>query len=622
MTASPLALGAEFPTPDHAEWLELAENALRGRSIDSLRTHTVDGITVEPLYTAADLADRPSPGLPGLAPFVRGTRAAGAVVGGWDVRQHIACADAAEQNEAVLAGLAAGATSVWIRVDDPASLARMVEGVLFDLAPVALDAGHVTGDAARRLVELWKAGDAAPGDIGGSFRADPIGLLARTGVLASPLDQHFDELVALIDLARPFPRVRALAVDATVYADAGASEADELACSLAAAVDVLRALTQRGLSVSDVAAQLEFTYSATADQFATMAKLRAARRLWARVVEASGGADADQRQVQHVVSAPTMLTRRDPWVNLLRVTIATFAAGVAGADSVTAAPFDSALGQSDELGRRLAGNTQALLLEESGLARVIDPAGGSWYVESLTDELAQQAWARFQEIEAEGGLVAELRSGALGRRLHQTWTQRLDGLASRATPITGVSEFPDLGEVPLHRADLASRPEPESVGDRVEALPLRRLAGPFERLRDLAAATAPTVFCANLGSPAVHTARTSWATNFFAVGGIEAQADDSYPDAAAAAAAFGNSGSQLAVICSSDALYADHAAETATALSAAGARRVYLAGSPGEARAALEQAGVDEFIHMGVDVLASLRRAHQALGTLPTEEPS
>ena len=615
-TSETLTLGGEYPPADHDEWVALAEKALRGRSIATLRTTTLDDIVIEPLYTAADVADRPAPGLPGAEPFVRGATASGAVVDGWDIRQHFAERDPAAQNDAVLAALTGGITSVWLRVDDADDLPRMLEGVLLDLAPVALDAGHATFAAAKRLVELWQTSGASAADIGGSFRADPIGLLARTGVLATTIETQFDQLVELVELSRPFPTVRALAVDAATYGDAGASDADEVACSLAAAVAMLRALSERGVAVDEACAELEFTYTAGVDQFATVAKLRAARRLWARVAEVCG-ADVDgRRQVQHAVSAGSMLTRRDPWVNLLRVTIATFAAGVAGADAVTAAPFDAAIGVPDALGQRMARNTQALLLEESNLARVMDPAGGSWYVESLTDELARAAWARFQAIEAAGGIIDQLRSGALAAELEADWQHRLDRLSTRASALTGVSEFPDLAEATVGRQAVPVRPVPSTVGESITVLPRRRLAAPFEALRDAAdgAASAPEVFCASLGPLAVHTARTSWATNFFAAGGIRAVGHDGFADGAEAAAAFAASGSELAVICSSDEVYAEQAVAAASALKHAGARRVYLAGNPGDARPQLEAAGVDEFIHVGVDVLDALQRAHATLG--------
>ncbi|NDZ98894.1 methylmalonyl-CoA mutase, partial [Streptomyces sp. SID10116] len=256
------------------------------------------------------------------------------------------------------------------------------------------------------------------------------------------------------DLARlcgeRYPGLRALTVDALPFHEAGASAAQELGASLATGVEYLRALHDAGLSVDKAFAQLEFRFAATADQFLTIAKLRAARRLWARVAEVSG-APAAGAQRQHAVTSPVMMTRRDPWVNMLRTTVACLGAGVGGANAVTVLPFDHELGLPDAFARRIARNTSTILLEESHLARVIDPAGGSWYVERLTDELAHAAWDFFKEIERADGQAAALRSGFVGDRIAATWAERKKKLARRREPITGVSEFPLLTERPVER---------------------------------------------------------------------------------------------------------------------------------------------------------------------------
>ena len=246
-------------------------------------------------------------------------------------------------------------------------------------------------------------------------------------------------------------------MDALPYHEAGGSAAQELGASLATGVAYLRLLTGAGLTLQEACAQLEFRYAATADQFLTIAKLRAARRLWARVAEASGDVDAGAQR-QHAVTSPVMMARRDPWVNMLRTTVACLSAGAGGADAVTVLPFDHSLGLPDAFARRIARNTSTILLEESHLARVIDPAGGSYYVERLTDELAHAAWDFFQEIERAGGQAAALRSGMLGERLAATWAERGRKLAKRREPITGVSEFPNLAEKPVERESAPAGP--------------------------------------------------------------------------------------------------------------------------------------------------------------------
>ncbi|MEW2268795.1 methylmalonyl-CoA mutase [Streptomyces sp. SID685] len=589
-----LPLAAEFPDATHEQWQRLVEGVLRksGKEVsgaaaeDALSTTLEDGLRTRPLYTARDTA--PDPGLPGFAPFIRGARPEGGVADGWGVRQrHTTLADGA-----VLADLENGGTSLWLVLGEGgiplAELGRALEGVYLDLAPIVLDAGRDTAEAAEALLALYADKGVEPKAVRGNLGGDPLGYEARTGAA-----QDFAPYAGLAArCAETYPGLRALTVDALPYHEAGGSAAQELGASLATGVAYLRALTEAGLSVEQAAGQLEFRYAATADQFLTIAKLRAARRLWARVAEVSGAPGA---QTQHVVTSPVMMSRRDPWVNMLRTTVATLAAGVGGADSVTVLPFDHALGLPDAFARRIARNTSTILIEESYLARVIDPAGGSWYVERLTDELAEAGWEFFRTIERDGGQAAVLRSGRLRTDLATTWAERSKKLAKRREPITGVSEFPLLAEKPVER-----EPAPEAPSG---GLPRVRRDEAFEELRarsdaHLAATGArPRIFLATLGSAAEYTARASFAANLFQAGGIEPVTEGTFED----------SGATEAVLCSSDATYAERAEETAAALRAAGARQVFLAGRG-------EYAGVDRHVFAGCDAVDVLSATLDRMG--------
>ncbi|NDK24190.1 methylmalonyl-CoA mutase [Streptomyces sp. TR1341] len=589
-----LPLAAEFPDATHEQWQRLVEGVLRksGKEVsgaaaeDALSTTLEDGLRTRPLYTARDTA--PDPGLPGFAPFIRGARPEGGVADGWGVRQrHTTLADGA-----VLADLENGGTSLWLALGEGgiplADLGRALEGVYLDLAPIVLDAGRDTAEAAEALLALYADKGVEPKAVRGNLGGDPLGYEARTG--AAQDFAPYADLAARC--AETYPGLRALTVDALPYHEAGGSAAQELGASLATGVAYLRALTEAGLSVEQAAGQLEFRYAATADQFLTIAKLRAARRLWARVAEVSGAPGA---QVQHVVTSPVMMSRRDPWVNMLRTTVATLAAGVGGADSVTVLPFDHALGLPDAFARRIARNTSTILIEESYLARVIDPAGGSWYVERLTDELAEAGWEFFRTIERDGGQAAVLRSGRLRTDLATTWAERSKKLAKRREPITGVSEFPLLTEKPVER-----EPAPKAPSG---GLPRVRRDEAFEELRarsdaHLAATGArPRIFLATLGSAAEYTARASFAANLFQAGGIEPVTEGTFED----------SGATEAVLCSSDATYAERAEETAAALRAAGARQVFLAGRG-------EYAGVDRHVFAGCDAVDVLSATLDRMG--------
>jgi methylmalonyl-CoA mutase len=388
---------------------------------------------------------------------------------------------------------------------------------------------------------------------------------------------------------------------------------------MSTAVAYLRALTDSGLTADQAAGQLEFRYAAVADQFLTIAKLRAARRLWSRVAEVCGIGPAGAAQRQHAVTSAVMMTERDPWVNMLRTTVACLGAGVGGADAITVLPFDSALGLPDDFARRIARNTQAILLDEANLARVVDPAGGSWYVEQLTDQLARAAWDWFRQVERAGGLHAALRSGLIADRIGQNWAKRSASLAKRREPITGVSEFPNLGEQPVVREPAPARPG--------GGLPTVRRAEAFEALRSrsdavLASTGArPRIVLAALGPGTVHAARSSFAANLFQAGGIETALSEAAgaertekPDIQALAEAFAASGARAACICSSDALYTEHAEAAADALKAAGARHVVLAGKPGDRREAYQSAGIDAFVHLGCDAVATLTAVLDEIG--------
>ncbi|MFD9723277.1 methylmalonyl-CoA mutase family protein [Streptomyces sp. NPDC059072] len=614
-----LSLAAEFPDATHEQWQRLVEGVLRksGKEAsgeaaeEALSTKLEDGLTTRPLYTAPAGAPD-SAGLPGFAPFVRGGRAEGNAAAGWDVRQRHLGTDPARVNEAVLADLENGVTSLWLTVGQGGvpvdSLSRALDGVYLDLAPVSLDAGAEYADAARALLALYAERGIAPEAVHASLGADPLGHEARTGEALGLADA--------VELAKAtsadHPHVRVLTVDALPYHEAGGSAAEELGLSLATGVAYLRALTEAGLGVEAALGRIEFRYAATADQFLTICKLRAARRLWARVAEACG-APASGAQRQHVVTSPVMMTRRDPWVNMLRTTVACMAAGVGGADSVTVLPFDHELGLPDAFARRIARNTSTILLEESHLARVIDPAGGSYYVERLTDELAHAAWEFFQTVEKAGGQAAALRSGLIADRLATTWAERSKKLAKRREPITGVSEFPLLAEKPVVREPAPAAP--------TGGLPRVRRDEAYEALRarsDAHLATTgsrPRIFLAALGPAAAHTARATFAANLFQAGGIEPVHDPVSVDPSTAAAAYAASGADgMAVLCSSDALYEEQAEAVAAALRAAGATTVYLAGKPGTAEAA-----VDAYVFAGCDAIAVLSSVLDRMG-VPREQ--
>jgi len=532
---------------------------------------TYEGFAIHPLYTALD--ELPEAPLPGVWPFTRGGDALRDVRSGWKVAEVFPVESGAPaDNAAVLGALADGVSALVLRVGAdgvPADrVGTLLEGVYLELMPV--------------LVE-----NAGPGEY--TAVADVLGgrVAALTAEQARTLaiDLGADPLTAPIS-GRPAPPpaelaavaarlpagVRAITVDGPALHNRGANAGWELGAVIAAAVDYLRSLTEAGLSTEAAMGQISFRFAADDDQFLTIAKLRAARRLWARVAEVLEVPDAGAATC-HVETSRPMMTQRDPWVNMLRTTLAAFGAGVGGADTVLVRPFDAEIpgGFPDtavSFSRRMARNTQLLLLEESHLGQVLDPAGGSWFVEDLTARLAEAAWAHFTDLEARGGFAAAREH--LLAEIDAVAARRRDDIAHRRTAITGINEYPNLAEPPL----------PTVGGDPA----VHRYAAGFEALRDRSDArlrdsgTRPQVLLLPLGPLAEHNVRATFATNLLAAGGIEA-INPGTVTAESVAAAVGDAGSPpVAVLCGADTRYGQESAAVVAAARDAGVDHICLAG--------------------------------------------
>jgi methylmalonyl-CoA mutase len=499
------------------------------------------------------------------------------------------------------------------------TLTRLFDGVVFD-AGVAIALNPVLGqeDAGTNLAEFIEASGIDPAKTDVRFNCQPLSTMATRGAATiswPELAKPFAKMIGGL-MGRGFNGPFALADGRPVH-DAGGSEAQELAFALAVAVAYLRALEAGGIALDAARDALSFRLAADADQFLSMAKFRSLRLLWARI-EQSCGLTPEPVSIA-AQTAWRMLTQRDPYVNMLRATMATFSAGLGGADAITVLPHTLALGLPDAFARRVARNTQLVLLQESNLAKVSDPAAGSGGIESLTQQLCEAAWLLFQEIEKAGGVFASLEQGLIQRKVAATRTVREADVAKRKQVLTGATKFPNLHEAQV--AVLETKPAAlSSYGEakfKFDALSPIRLAARFESLRDRSdrilkdSGSRPKVFLANLGTPAEFTARATFAKSFFETGGIEAVTGEGSADPAALAAAFKASGAALACLCSQDKVYVGQAAAAAKALQAAGARHIYLAGRPGEREAAFRSAGVSDFIFAGGDALTVLEEAYR-----------
>lgn len=668
-----LNLASDFPQATREQWLKLVEGVLKGAAFEKkLVSRTHDGIAIQPLYPKAEES----------APVTRERP------GRWRVSQRVDHPDPQKANELTLLDLEGGADALTlvtrrapaargfgVRIDSLEDLDRTLSGVMLDLIHLRLDAGGHGRQMAALILALAERRGHGLSDLSIDLGLDPVGAMAAQGRMSAAWDIVANRMGdTLSHLTAQGFAGRAFLADGRVYHEAGASEAQELAAVLATGIGYLRALEAQGHSLDAARGALSFLLVADADEFLTVAKLRALRRLWARAEQACG---LEPRPIRlHAETAWRMTTRRDPWVNMLRTTLAAFSAGIGGADAITVLPFTAALGLPDAFARRIARNTQTILLDESNLARVADPAAGAGGFEALTDALCEKAWGLFQEIEREGGILESLKGDRLQARIADVRAQREKAVATRKEPITGTSVFPNIGEAdvtvlfpsPLwgghagesltgSGAPLSGSPPqggkekdsaaalsetsfpalvqmaaqgaalPQLVGTAtgpspvsIAPLPSLRTTEPFERLRDRADAhlartgERPKVFLANLGPISAFTARATFAKNFFEAGGIEAITNDGFSDNDKIRQAYIASKAKLSCICSTDEIYERHAEDAAETLRSAGSALIYLAGRPGEHEERLTRAGITTFIYAGCDTLKVLSQALDRAG--------
>jgi methylmalonyl-CoA mutase len=436
-------------------WLKAALKSLKGTTVESLAVHTIDGLDIEPLYDSAP------------------ERSAVREATGWDIRAPIQAADPAEANRLAHEALGGGATSILLDIGGFGSapdLRQALDGVVIEAAPLALDAGLQGPLAAEWLAQSGGAGPAAA--LG--LNMDPLGAFAITGESPGPIEGHVHKAAeTAAKLAETYPAASLFVASGRAAHEAGGSPAQELGMAAAAAVAYARAMADAGPAPDQALGRIALGLSADAEVLVSIAKLRAARRIWARIAGACGS-DAPARIEAR--SSHRMLTASDPWTNLLRLTLAGFAGAVGGADVLVLGAFTDALGRPAERARRLARNTQLILMEEAGLGRLADPAAGAWALESLTDQLARQGWSFFQAIEQKGGLAAALTSGFIAEEVAKVHAAREDEIAEGRRPILGVTDFPDPEPLPVEV-------EPAAVP---RAHPDIRVPGPDSRCPPLA----------------------------------------------------------------------------------------------------------------------------------------
>jgi methylmalonyl-CoA mutase len=650
-----------FPAPSFAEWKQEVEKSLKGKPFEKLYSTTYENITIQPIYTRHDVEKLAYiEQYPGFANYVRGTRSNGYIKEPWKVSQEISASSPTEWNEIVKHDLEKGQTEIHIvleRLGFPVTSLDDIEAMFSDISldkySLRVDAG-VQSLSFLALFAAYLQQRQIPFDaVHGTIGMDPIGALAETGKLSASVASLYDVMADVTKWAKEnMPDVKTVIVRSEPYHNGGANAVQELAFAFATAVEYIRACLDRGVAIDAIAPRIQFSFSVGSNFFMEIAKLRAARLIWSNIVKAFGGSESSQKIAMHARTSYFTKTVYDPYVNMLRAAAEAFAATVGGTDSLHVSPFDEAIRPADEFSRRIARNTQLILLEEAHIANVIDPAGGSYYVETLTAQVAEETWKLFQQIEAKGGIVQALADGFVQEQVEAVARQRQKNIETRKEKIVGTNFYANLAEEPLEKingsqeqrsfssiideehvaalqagfanqqwieaaVDMALRRataqeieaalKTEEASIHVKPITQWRLAEPFERLRQASEThlkkygKRPTVYLINIGNIPNYKARADFITGFFEAGGIAVEKSEGVHSAEEAVSEAINASGTHYVICGSDESYADIVPAIAKTFKQAKPNtKLYVAGKqPADVEQTFIEAGVDGFIHIG-----------------------
>jgi methylmalonyl-CoA mutase len=624
MTAKIRSLFGEFPPASPAEWEAKIREDLKGADYEKkLLTDTGEGFRTRPYYTADDLdALHFRHTYPGSFPFVRGNRTSG---NGWYARQDIRVSDLRQANEKALDILMKGIDSVGFILDPdkdytPEDLDRLLKNIFAEIVEINFTVGGNAKMVLENHVGMICRYNRDFQKIYGSIDFDPLLRLALTGRFYSTEETDFRTCCGLIKTTEHLPHFQVINIHGQAFDHAGASVTEALAFSLAAGADYLTRLTEMGHSVNLVAPKIKFTLATGPDYFMEIAKIRAARLLWANIVKAYGPIEDDMARMNiHAVTSMWNMTAYDPYVNMLRSTTESMSSILAGIDSMTVLPYNAATVQEDAAAERIARNQQLLLKEESYLDKVADPAAGSYYIEKLTSSVAEEAWKLFLETDARGGFLEALGQGFIQDRIGQTALQRDADLASRREVLLGVNQFPDFTEKTGGAFDerIFDRVIPECVDMLVRPLPAYRGGAAFEALRYKTDRYAlqhkrPSVFLLAFGNQGMRIARAQFARNFFGCGGFEVFEDNGYASAEEGVGPALESRAEIVVFCSADEEYPQLVPGVTGRLKDKAI--MVVAGSPKESIDILKNAGIGHFIHIRSNVLEELRAFQEKLG--------
>ncbi len=696
----------EFPIPSYDQWLQLVEKQLKGIPFEKkLISKTAEGITLKPIYLKSDLSEESTnDSFPGFFPFTRSTNPAGSVEAGWKVSQQYYYPDSALLNDAIQHDQSRGLDALMLVIDkagkkgfDPdvandtdigrdglslcglQDLEQAFQGFDFSSKSILLDGGSSTFSVFGLLIGYLQTTGYDIKKLNGASVFDPLAYGCRNNSLSRSAPQFFDEMVGLVSWTAQYtPDFQPIGIDGRPYAESGGNAVQELAYALATAVEYIRELRQRGLNIDQAANSMSLFLGIGADFFTEIAKLRAARSLWARMISIFEGNEESQKLTIHSASINWNKTVHDPYVNILRATTEAYSGILGGCDTLSIAPFDKVLGLPKELSRRISRNIQIILKEECHGHKVIDPAGGAWFVEEQTRELAEKAWTLFQEIESSGGFRSALEKGLPQKAIEKTAGQRKSLVGRRKKVIVGANMYPNLKEqlpptsdfdqnaFAKRRIDQARKwkysrdkgsnwaslkdmsfQSPEFFNQIIDSvkigltlgeinailskdnsflkldstLPIGRLSNDYEDLRKKSEnhkvrnGCYPKVFLVNMGPLRQHKARADFSTGFLQPGGFEIITSDGFNAIEDAASAAIVSKANIVVICSTDDTYPDLVPPLTKLIKEQRPEKyVLVAGYPAEHVNDFRSAGVDDFIHLKADNLSLLQKLQSEAG--------
>lgn len=606
----------DFPPISTKEWEAKIQQDLKGADYNKkLVWRTIEGFDLKPYYRSEDIADLPHQNiLPGSFPFIRGSKAEG---NDWEVRQDFTVSDIKSTNIKILECLNKGVTSIGIitlgSIKSLSDMETLLNNVVIECIPVNFICTSDAVSVAALYTELVNKRGVDKSAVKGSVSIDPLGSFLRSGNFITDEATDFQALKESIKTAgAELPGLKLITIDGLHLNNAGAGSVQELAYVLSMANEYVAKLTEAGLPAEKVLPHIQFTLGAGSNYFIEIAKIRAARLLWSKIAEAYIGEPGDLAKVFiHVNTTSWNKTVYDPYVNMLRVTTESMSAVIGGADSLTVSPFDEIKGTVNGFSERIARNTQIILKEEAYLDKIADPSAGSYYIETLTQSVANEAWKLFVKTEENGGFIKAFKAGIIQNAINQTQQSRLNRVATRREILLGTNQFPNADEVIKGQ----KQPADEKASENTLAKPINkcRAALEFEKLRTATdnAAKRPKAFMLTIGALAWRKARASFSWNFFACGGYEVVDNLGFETVEEGVKAALDAGADIVVLCSSDDEYAEFAPQAKALLN--DKAQLVIAGAP-ECADELKAKGIEYFVHVKSNVLETLQHFNKVLG--------